>query len=155
MKSNATRLLAATPLLALALHAGAAEMSASSASSAGSASLGSSSDSLRTSSNSSSRNNQVAEGDYRIVDVAEVAERPGVLKLTLAAIDASAPADAGFELLVPQAALAPRGAARGDVIAAKHRPYGLEFSRGDTREAFFLVLADAWHGQLDARAVPL
>ena len=65
---------------ALSVHATVGQPMAS----AGSASIGSISGSLRGSSNSSSPDNDVAEGDYRILDVAQAPERPGMLRLRLA-----------------------------------------------------------------------
>jgi hypothetical protein len=148
--------LAGTLLLCLAATAPCrAEGSASSASSAGSASVGSLSDSVRGSSNSSSRDDRVAEGDYRIVEVAELAGRPGQLRLTLQAAAANAGDEPAFFLDLPKRATEQPGLARGDVISARHRPYGLEFARADTRQAFFLALADDWFRELDPRAVSL
>jgi hypothetical protein len=147
---SATRL--AGLLLAGALTAPAcfAESGASSASSAGSASVGSLSDSLKGSSTSSATT--VAEGDYRIIDVAALPERPGMLRLRL---QAAAGDDGDLLLDLPQKALAPRGIAAGDVVTAKHRPYGIELARGDTHEPFFLLLSDDWRGDLDPHAVTL
>jgi hypothetical protein len=90
----------------------------------------------------------VAEGDYRVIDVATVAERPGMLRLHLQ------PEAAGdsFFLELPQAA-APRGFAAGDRVSAKQRPYGIEFAHADNRQAFFLVLADEWFRELDSRPI--
>ena len=136
---------AATPCLAESL--------ASSASSAGSASLGSASGS----SNSSARNKPVAQGDYRVVDVAAVAERPGMLRLHMQAT-ANPGADGSLWLVLPQQTLAQRPLRVGDVVHARQRPYGVEFARTDSanaREAFFLVLADDWHRELDPRALRL
>ena len=141
--------VAATPCLAESL--------ASSASSAGSASLGSASDSLAGSSNSSARNKPVAQGDYRVVDVAAVAERPGMLRLQMQA-SANAGEDGRLWLVLPQQALAQRPLLVGDIVHARQRPYGVEFARTDSanaREAFFLVLADDWHRELDPRALRL
>ena len=140
-------LVAAGLATAAAAHA---ESFASSASSAGSASVGSLSDSIKGSSNSSSGNNKVAEGDYKIIEVAALPERPGMLRLTLRQDDAHE-----FFLELPQQALGARGAAAGDTVSAHYRPYGLEFARADTREPFFLVLADDWRRELDARPVSL
>lgn len=134
-----------------------AESLASSASSAGSASLGSASDSLSTSSNSSTQNKPVAQGDYRVIDVATLPERPGMLRLQMQAT--TKPGAAGeLWLTLPQQALAQRPLRAGDVVQARHRPYGVEFARTDAahaREAFFLVLADDWHRELDPRALKL
>ncbi|MBA2723925.1 MAG: hypothetical protein H0W48_02120 [Methylibium sp.] len=129
-----------------------ADSFASSASSAGSASSGSVSDSIEGSSDSSSDDKEVAEGDYRIIEVTELAERPGMMRLKLQAADDAA---REFFLSLPQQTLAQRGLAQGHVVSARHRPYGLEFARADTREAFFLVLADDWHRELESHAVTL
>lgn len=132
-----------------------AESFASSASSAGSASSGSVSDSLRGSSDSSSAPRQVADGDYRVIQVADVAGRPGLLRVTLRAIAA----DAEFALELPAQALAARGLAAGDRVQARNRPYGIEFAHAAqaprAREAFFLVLADDWQREIAPRAVGL
>ena len=125
-----------------------AQGSASSASSAGSASIGSLSDSIRGSSGSSTRN--VAEGDYRIVDVA-AAERPETLRLKMQPIAHPGDEAAVIYLDVPQAALGDREAAPGGVVGVRQRPYGYEFAWADTRVAFFLVLAADWQRELDAR----
>lgn len=135
-----------------------ADSLASSASSAGSASLGSVSNSLTGSSNSSSPNTPVAEGDYRVIEVAALAERPGMLRLQLQAV---APRTDGGSiwLTLPQQALAQRALLPGDVVSARHRPYGVEFAHASRaahqREAFFLVLADDWMDELAPRALKL
>jgi hypothetical protein len=137
-----------------------AESFASSASSAGSASVGSLSDSVKGSSKSSSGETKVADGDYLVIEVAELAGRPGMLQLKLQAT--TQPGDAGqVWLTLPQQALDRQGLAPGDVVSARQRPYGLEFARERTREsaagreAFFLVLADDWYRELEARALTL
>ena len=45
------------------------------------------------------------------------------------------------------------GATRTPSMSARHRPYGIEFARRDTQQAFFLVLADAWHRDLETRVI--
>lgn len=131
-----------------------ADSLASSASSAGSASSGSLSESINGSSKSSSGETKVAAGDYRVVAVAELADRPGMLRLKLQAT--AQPGEAGeLWLTLPRQALAQRALAAGDVVSARQRPYGVEFARADTREAFFLVLADDWHRELDPHPVAL
>ena len=132
-----------------------AESFASSASSAGSASSASASDSIGDSSGASSPNRQAANGDYRVVEVADVAAAPGMLRLTLQAMQGEAHE---FTLKLPREALGGKGIAVGDVVHARNRPYGLEFARTDAarkREAFFLVLADDWHKELQTRPVAL
>jgi hypothetical protein len=129
-----------------------AESFASSASSAGSASVGSLSDSIHDSSHSSTH--QVAEGDYRIIEVA-ASDRPGALRLKMQHVARVGDDGAVIYLDVPRPALGDRRAAPGDIIGVRQRPYGYEFAWGDTGVAFFLVLADAWRRELEPRPVRL
>ncbi len=147
----AVLLVAASPSWAESL-ATSTSSAASSASSAGSASLRGSSDSIKGSSDSSRNDQQVAEGDYRVAAVAPVDGGAGLLRLTLEPHRTNRPS-AGFTLDLPQRALAERPLAPGDIVSAHHRPYGLEFARGDAGEAFFLVLADDWHRDLQTRVI--
>jgi len=154
MLASPTRLVCLLSCLAAAVPA-AAESFASSASSAGSQVSGSASDSLGASSRSSAPGTRTADGDYRVIEVAGLAARPGMLQLTLRATQGEAHE---FTLKLPREALGHQGIAVGDVVHARNRPYGLEFARGgDTpaREPFFLVLADDWHRELPPRAVAL
>jgi hypothetical protein len=145
--------IAGAACLAAALHLPAlAESLASSASSAGSASSGSASDSIKGSSNSSGAPAKVAAGDYRIEAVTAAADRPGMVRVALQAV-ARDGADSAFVLVLPQVTFEQQGLARGDTVSARARPYGLEFARTDTRAAFFLVLADDWKREIDARPV--
>ena len=128
------------------------ESSASSASSAGSASVGSLSDSLRTS--SGSLTDTVAEGEYRIIEVA-AGERPETLRLKMRPVARADDDAAVIHLDMPRSALADRAAAPGDTVAVRQRPYGYEFAWADTRIAFFLVLAAEWRRELDPRPVAL
>ncbi len=138
--------LAAALCLPLAAQA---DSFASSASSAGSASSGSASDSLKGSSNSSSGGDRKsADADYRITDVAEAPGRAGFVRVTMEA----APAQR-LVLELPAAVFTPQRLAPGDAIHAAERDWGMEFARADTREAFFLVLADDWHRELEPRRV--
>ena len=125
---------------------------ASSASSAGSASVGSLSDSIRDSSGSSTHH--VAEGDYRIVDVAP-AGQPQTLRLKMQHVARAGDDGAVLYLDVPRAALGDRAAAPGDIVGVRQRPYGYEFAWGDTGVAFFLVLAPDWQRDLESRPVQL
>jgi hypothetical protein len=143
--------IASAPCLAESL-ATSASSAASSASSAGSASLRGSSDSISGSSDSSRRNGDVAEGDYRVAAVEEIGGRSDMVRLTLEPL-ASGGDGAGFRLDLPQRALGERPLGPGDTISARHRPYGLEFARADTRAPFFLVLADDWHRDLQTRVL--
>lgn len=128
-----------------------AESIASSASSTASASVGSLSDSLRGSSDSSARDRTTA-GDYRVVDVAAVADKPGVMRLTLQPVPAREEAST-LLLDVPQAVVQQHAVAAGTMVAARERPYGIEFAKGEPREPFFLVLADDWYRELHSRAL--
>ena len=58
----------------------------SSASSAGSASSGSISDSIGASSNSSSGEDRVAAGEYRVIDIAQAPGKVGTTRMTLPAV---------------------------------------------------------------------
>lgn len=137
---------------AAALPAMAESSIASSASQSVSTSVGSVSDSLKHSSNSSSKDD-VAQGDYKLIELAAAADRPGFARLTLQPL---AGGDAGrVELLVPQAVVDTHRLAQGDTINARHRPYGIEFANGQPRAAFFLVVADDWYRELKTRPVTL
>ena len=129
-----------------------AESFASSASSAGSASVGSLSDSIRDSSGSSKH--EVAEGDYRIIEVA-AGERPDTLRVKMQHVARADDDGAVIYLDVPRAALGDRAAASGDIVGVRRRPYGYEFAWADTGAAFFLVLAADWQRELETRPVEL
>lgn len=138
---------AAIPALALDL----ASSTASSASSAGSASIGSASNSLRASGNSSAGPRQMAEGDYRITEVAEAADRPGQWRLTLQAPAGGTPDT--WVLLLPRAVAEREGLAGGQTVRAAQQPYGVAFARAGQAQPFFLVLAEDWQRELPARPV--
>jgi hypothetical protein len=163
MNPRARQLLApATMLLAAtALPTQAGPMSASSAvggssaSSAGSsASSASSERSSDRSSDSSSKPNRVAEGQYTIIDMLAVPERPGVVRLRLQALDRPA-ADGEILLYLPRQTVEQGRLAAGQVVAARQRPYGMEFAHADTQQAFFLVLDDDWWRELASNPVVL
>jgi hypothetical protein len=145
--------LAAAALLALLSQPAGAASSASSASSAGSASVGSLSDSIQGSSNSSSKATQVAQGEYRIVEIAAAGDAAGRLKVTLQATAPQAGAAETFALLLPAAAAEAGQLAAGGTVQALERPYGLEFRSAATAQAFFLVVADEWQQGLQTRPV--
>jgi hypothetical protein len=121
----------------------------SSASSAGSASSGSVSDSLHGSSKSSTGNDKTAEVDYRIIDVAPIPGRAGIARVTMRASDP----DDEIALDLPQVIVEKQRLALGDSVHSSKQVYGYEFARSDTRQAFFLVLADDWANDLAARPV--
>lgn len=148
--SSAFRCIVAVGALTLALGAQ-AESFASSASSAGSASSGSVSDSLSGSSDSSKSDRKVADGDYRIIQIAQTPDRAGRTRVTLQADD---PAQR-IVLDMPQTTFEQQQLAAGDTMYAHNRVYGIEFGRADTRQPFYLVLADEWYGELGSRPVTL
>lgn len=127
---------------------------ASSASDSASTSVGSLSGSIKNSSDGSSKATGVAEGDYKIIDMAAVADQPGTVRMKLQAV-AQADTQGEFFLYVPQQAVDQGRLAQGRLVSAHHRPYGVEFASGETRKAFFLVLADDWYRELQTQAVVL
>lgn len=139
-----------------------ADSLASSASSAGSQVSGSVSDSLGASSNSSTGDKKVAEGAYRVTEVAEVTPgttaQPQVI-LTLQGRDPGTTAE--FTLKLPRAAMGDQLLARGDLVQVRAREYGYDFARGNAAananaaQPFFLVLKDDWHRELGAHVVTL
>lgn len=155
MHSNPFLLRAVALCLALLALPALAD-STSSASSAASDSVGSSSTSIEKSSDSSSGNKKVAQGQYQVIAVAAVDTQPDMLRVQLQAATAGATQE--VFLLVPRAAAEHGALAAGKVIEAQQRPYGLAFAavHGTTVAApFFLVLDDQWHRELDSRPVVL
>lgn len=144
---------AAVLLGAVALPALAGSLSTSAAAGGSSASSASST-SVEKSSDSSTSNKGVAEGPYKIIDVAAVPERPGTLRVKLQAV-ATPGAEGEFFLYVPQQTVAQNRLAAGQTVLASQRPYGLEFAHAETRQAFFLVLDDAWFRDLASNPVTL
>ena len=152
--SNAARCLPLALLLVTGAAACWADSVASSASSAGSASLGSISDSSKGSSKSSTGGTKVAEGDYQVIEVAHLAEQPGMLRVKLQAT-AQSDHQGALWLTLPAQALTQRALLAGDVVNASNRPYGVAFAYGDSHTAFFLLLADDWRGDVDPQRVVL
>ncbi len=151
-----TPLALATVALIGLLAAAPAHASGSSASSAsseaGSASVGSLSTSFETSSASSTGGEKVATGDYRLLEVAESAGRPDAVRLKLQAVPGTG-ATGEFFLHVPRVTAERHGVATGQVVSASTRPYGVEFALGAPRQAFFLLMDDAWYRELRTTAV--
>ena len=155
----------ALPRLAtLALLLGAAALPVLAASSASSASsdsastsVGRSSTSIQNSSDSSSGGEKkVADGDYRIIEVADAPARAGTVRLKLLPVADQAKKDGEFFLYMPQEAFDQSRLDRGSVVTAKARPYGLEFATGASpKRPFFLVLADQWFRELQTKVVSL
>ena len=155
---NLFRLAALTVALGagLSLPAHAASSTSSAASDGASASVGSLSGSVEQSSASSAGDKKVAEGDYRIIDMATAAtDRPGQVRLRLQPVAADRGAQGDIFLYVPQATLDGSGLAQGATVTARHKPYGVEFAAGPARQAFFLALSDDWLKELQTTAVAL
>ena len=139
-------------VVAAPAHASGSASSASlTGSSASSASVGSVSDSFKASSDGSSKTT-AAQGDYKVIEVAAVHGRPEMARLRLQPL---AGQDGEVLLDLPARTVERSNIEVGQVVAVQARPYGLEFARGDTRQAFFLVLDDDWHRELRAHAVVL
>ncbi len=130
--------------------------SASSASSTASQSVGSISGSIERSSDASSGKNNVAEGEYRIIEVADVAEQPGTKRMKLQAVKTTGKAaDDEFFLYLPQQVVDQGRLAPGGTVMARQKPYGLEFAQAKTLKGFFMALKDEWYRELQTRPVSL
>lgn len=137
-------------LLALAaVPAGAASSTSSAASDGVSASVGSLSTSVEHSSDSSSTDDKVADGDYTVIEMADAADRPGQVRLTLQR------AEQTLFLYLPREAAHHGGLAAGQVVTARQRAFGVEFTAGEPKRAFFLALHDGWLPELRTRAISL
>jgi hypothetical protein len=148
-----SRTMCAATLVAACAVPARADSVASSASSAGSASSGSISDSIGGSSNSSNNDKRVAQGQYRVIDVAQTPGKDGSTRMTLqAAGGGDAPA---FCLDVPDRALAERRVNSGELVQVNVRTYGYEFAYADTHRPFFLALQDDWYRELSSRQVTI
>jgi len=125
---------------------------ASSASESISTSFAKLSDSLSNSSASSSPGQHQAKGDYKVIEVAEVDGRPGMLRLRLQPLE---PAVQGGEvqLVLPRQAAEAGHVAQDAVVSALERPYGVAFATHPAHEAFFLALDDEWMRELRTNAV--
>jgi len=156
MTQRTPRLATLALLLAAAGMPALAESSASSAvSDSASTSVGSSSTSVQKSSDSSSgKDNKVAEGDYKIIEVAAATQRPGTVRLKLQAV-ADGTKAGEFFLFMPQEAYDQSRLAPGHVVTARPRAYGLQFTRAASQQVFFLVLDDEQYRELQTKVVQL
>lgn len=125
-----------------------AESASSAASSAGSASLGSVSDSVQGSSRSLS-GQRVAQGEYRIVEIAALPTPDERLRLSLQGEQDR------FDLLLPRSVAQRAGLDVGQVLKVAHEPFGLSFGRKDQSTPFFLALQSDWLHEFDNRIVKL
>jgi hypothetical protein len=96
----------------------------------------------------------MAEGDYRLIEVAVAPDHPGSARMTLQALADPSP-EGEFFLYLPQQAVDSSQLAPGHIVTAHDRPYGIEFANGATQQAFFLVLTDDWYRELQTNAVAL
>jgi hypothetical protein len=150
---HTTRIAALALLASLLPAAHAASSAASSASDSVTTSVGSVSASFQRSSDSST-NNKVADGEYKVIEMAAVPDEAGKVRMKLQAM-APTTGDKEFVLLLPQEAVE-RGHVRvGGVITARTRDYGYEFASLNDDKPFFLVLADEWFKELKSRPVAL
>lgn len=126
--------------------------------------VGSVSTSLKKSSQSSTKDDKVAEGDYKVVALTAETGQPGMVRLTLQALapagrDAGAGAEAAtddrFALILPQKTVDLNHVTTGAIVTASNRPYGMAFATGEARQDFFLVLQDEWFRELATRPVVL
>ena len=152
MKFVGKSLLLSAALIAFAsaptLAGGLAASSAAGGSSASSASLGS----VDKSSDSATKAMAEINGPYRIVEVTPMPERPGTVRVKLQAV---ASADDVVQIYVPNKTLERSGLGEGKMVTAHQRPYGVEFARTDTNQAFCLLLADDWPKELSSNPVTL
>lgn len=132
----------------------AASTAASSASEGGSLSVGSVSTSIRKSSDSSSRATGVAQGDYRIIEVAALPEQPGQVRMALQS-QADASEQGSLYLYLPAQVVAKAELGAGQLVTATQQPYGIQFAKTETQQAFFLVLEDSVYRELPSRPVTL
>ena len=141
---------------ALGMAAVPAQADSSSATSAASTSVGSSSTSIQKSSDSSSTKDKVAQGQYRVIDMAQIAQQPDMVRVRLQALTPGPTQE--FFLILPRLAAERGQLAAGQVVDVQQRPYGLAFATATTpgnSSPFFLVLDDDWHRELESRPVVL
>jgi hypothetical protein len=103
---------------------------------------GSISDSLKGSSHSSSPDNKQVKGEYKVIDMAELADKPGYVELHLQPLAANATAADEIYLQLPRVAADQGHVGKDAIVTALQRPYGIEFAANQPRAAFFLALAD-------------
>lgn len=127
--------------------AGSSAAGGSSASSAAS----SASDSASASSNSSTQLVTDARGPYRVVMIAPVQDDRKLVRVTLEQEQASNT----LHLRLPRAVAERAGLMPGATVVATPRPYGVQFSRADQAEPFFLVIHDEVHQEFAQTPVRL
>ena len=140
--------IAGTLLLSLGLLCASAQAAVSllSVSDSVSATVGSISTSLQ---NSSKAVGKIAEGDYKVVAVAQ-AEQAGKTQLTLVPVAA---ANNTEHLFVAQADVKRAGVEAGQIVHAQKQAYGLAFARADNKQPFALLLDQAWQSDVQPKVV--
>ncbi|WP_051228969.1 hypothetical protein [Paludibacterium yongneupense] len=113
-------------------------------------SITASSDSISNSSKSSSNAIKNAEGDYKVIGVADAAGHPNQKRIELVALNKDQPA---LFLFINKDEFARADLTAGRVVSAHARPYGLAFTRQGDKEAFAVVLNDSWLKDLNPSPV--
>jgi hypothetical protein len=154
--SRAVAFALAVPLaLGLAASAAHADTTISqSISDSVSTAVGSVSTSIKKSSQSSTKDDKTAAGDYKVLEMAALDDQPGMVRLKLQATADQAQRDE-FYLLLPQKAVDAGQVREGSIVTAQPRPFGVAFAAGQPRQPFFLVMEDDWYRELASRPVVL
>lgn len=101
--------------------------------------------------NSSRAIANVAEGDYKVVAIAQAARQPGKTQLTL--VPVTNKDTEPFNLLVTQADFKQSGVQTGQLVHAQQRPYGMTFAKADSKQPFALLLDPAWKNEIKPQLV--
>lgn len=117
--------------------------------------VGSVSTSIKKSSQSSTKDDKTAAGDYKVLEMAALDDQPGMTRLKLQATADHDGARDEFYLLLPQKAVDNGQVREGTIVTAQPRPFGVAFAVGEPRQPFFLVMEDQWYRELASRPVVL
>jgi urate oxidase len=93
----------------------------------------------------------IAEGDYRVVDIAMVAGQPDKMRLRLQAVAAAN--EPQLYLFVPKHDYDQAHLNNGQIVTASKRPYGMAFSIARADQPFAVVLENDWQKDLASHAV--
>ena len=151
MRHALFRILLVAGAAALAGSVQAGSLVASSADAGVDGSRGSS-ESVKTSNNSSAKDDRTAaihDGAYRVAAVDPVADAANAVLLTL---DPQGIAGAQrLQLEVPAKAFDGAQPQAGEIVQAQRRNYGVQLARGPLHEPFFMVMNDATSPELASR----